>query len=161
MHKTSLYLSLTHLTPFPASFEHGGVRACVCSSKRLLDKASQNELQESFSLEDVWSILWKITTRCLSLPPSLPNSQAAYTAIFIEGTKGMKEMEMQFLLLMICNAHVWTSQGRSEFCGRTPSFLLRAPAHLPLRLPRIQQSHRPRFTTSRRRKREIPLNLPA
>lgn len=31
-------------------------------------------------------------------------------AIFIEGTKGIKEMEMQFLLLVNCNAHVWTSQ---------------------------------------------------
>lgn len=78
-----------------------------------------------------------------SLPqvsPSLPNTQTADIAIFIEGTKGMKEMERQFLLLMICNAHVWTSQGRGEICGRTSPFPLRAPAHLPTTLPRIQKA---------------------
>lgn len=52
----------------------------------------------------------------------------------------MKEMELQFLLLMICNAHVWTSQGRGEICGRTPPFPLRAPAHLPTTLPRTQNA---------------------
>lgn len=42
--------------------------------------------------------------------PLLPKHTDRDIAIFIDGTKGMKEMEMQFLLRVNCNAHVWTSQ---------------------------------------------------
>lgn len=142
-----------HFQPHSNTEGRGLVRGC----KRLLEKASQTggasrELQPGRCFEHLMENHYPVS-------PSLPNTQTAYIAIFTEGTKGMKEREMQFLLRMICNAHVWTSQGRGEICGQTPSFLLRAPAHLPPTLPRIQESYRPRFTASRRRKRGIPLNL--
>lgn len=94
----------------------------------------QGELQESFSLDGVLSILWKITSQDLPLTPELRDTQHTWacTGTFIERTKCMKKGRCSSCckgsVTLTCGQHL--REGVKPANSR-PSFLLRAPARLP------------------------------